>query len=335
MNQQETWPRIAVVGAGSVGGYFGGMLARAGASVMMIGRKPFVEALKTKGLWLDTLHFKETVRVEASTELSAVQGADIVLFCVKTTDNAATARDLAPFLKPGVIVLSLQNGVDNVEQLFATARIKAFPAVVYIAASIPEPGQVKHGGRGDLVIGPEGIETKKLAELFARAGVPCRTTDNIEGELWTKFLINCAMNAISALGQVTYGRIAEEANARLLVGTVIEEVLAVARASQITLPLMVDTETAKTAVLKLAAQIAGALSSTAQDLNRGKPTEIDSLNGFIARRGVKLNVPTPVNQALFTLVKLAEETACSKASNRSSAGKIPEANGAAASRAID
>ena len=95
MTSSENWPRIAVVGAGAVGGYFGGMLARAGAPVVMIGRAAFVEAAKKNGLLLDTLQFKETVRVEASTELEAVRGADIILFCVKTTDTESTARALA------------------------------------------------------------------------------------------------------------------------------------------------------------------------------------------------------------------------------------------------
>jgi 2-dehydropantoate 2-reductase len=303
------WPRVAVVGAGAVGGYFGGLLARAGAPVVMIGRQPFVEALNAHGLFLDTLQFKETVRVEASTELSAARGADLVLFCVKTTDNLVTARALAPLLAPGATVLCLQNGVDNVAQLHAAAGIAAIPAVVYIAASVPAPGHVQHAGRGDLVIGPEGEPTKRLAACFARAGVSCRISENIEGELWTKFMINCAMNAVSALGQVTYGRIAEQADARRLVGTIIGEVMAIARASGVVLPAMPDGDAAQVAVLKLATQIAGAVSSTAQDLRRGKPTEIDSLNGFIARRGRELGIPTPVNQALFTLVKLAEETA--------------------------
>src|SRR6266404_1160362 len=122
MTSPEPWPRIAVVGAGAVGGYFGGLLARAGAPVVMIGRPAFVEAVKTSGLFLDTLQFQERVRVEASTELSAVRGAEIVLFCVKTTDNATT-RALAPLLLPGALVLSMQNGVDNVEQIRAAAPI--------------------------------------------------------------------------------------------------------------------------------------------------------------------------------------------------------------------
>src|SRR5437764_8500782 len=128
MAESQPWGKIAVVGAGAVGGYFGGLLARAGAPVVMIGRPAFVEAVKKNGLFLDTLQFQESVRVEVSTELSAVRTAEIVLFCVKTTDNATTARALAPLLAPGAIVLSMQNGVDNVEQIRATtAKIDALP----------------------------------------------------------------------------------------------------------------------------------------------------------------------------------------------------------------
>jgi len=306
MTPTEPWPKIAVIGAGAVGGYFGGMLARAGASVVMIGRPAFVEAVKKNGLFLDTLQFQESVEVEASAELSAARGAEIVLFCVKTTDNAATARALVPLLAPGALVLSLQNGVDNVEQIRAAAAIEALPTVVYVAASVPEPGRVKHVGRGDLVVGPENEKTKRVAALFSRAQVPCRISENIEGELWTKLTWNCALNAVSALGRAKYGLIAGSADAWKVVETAVYEVLAVARAARIDPPGLEDPKTALAGALKIATQMAEALSSTAQDLNRGKRTEIDSLNGFIARRGAELGVPTPVNQAMYALVKLAE-----------------------------
>ena len=306
MTQQEGWPKIAVVGAGAVGGYFGGLLARAGAPVVMIGRPAFVEAVKKNGLFLDTLHFQESVRVEASTELSAVRGAEIVLFCVKTTDNATMARALAPLLAPGALVLSLQNGVDNVEEIRAAAGIEALPTVVYVAASMPEPGRVKHVGRGDLVFGPQSEKTERVAALFSRASVACRISQNFEGELWTKLIWNCALNAVSALGRAKYGQIAASADARKVVETVVDEVLAVARAANIHPPGLEDPKAAIAGAFKIAAQMAEALSSTAQDMNRGKRTEIDSLNGYISRRGSELGVPAPVNHALYALVKLAE-----------------------------
>jgi 2-dehydropantoate 2-reductase len=306
VTQRENWPKIAVVGAGAVGGYFGGLLARAGAPVPMIGRLAFVEAVAKSGLFLDTLHFQESVRAKASTEVGAVRGAEIVLFCVKTTDNAATARAIAPLLAPGALVLSMQNGVDNVEQIRAAAAIDALPAVVYVAASVPEPGRVKHVGRGDLVIGPRNEKTERIAAIFSRANVPCRISENIEGELWTKLVWNCALNAVSALGRAKYGNIAASADAWKVVETVVYEVLAVARAADIHPPGLEDPKVALAGALKIATQMAEALSSTAQDMNRGKLTEIDSLNGYIARRGVELGVATPVNHALYALVKLAE-----------------------------
>jgi 2-dehydropantoate 2-reductase len=308
MMSQGNWPRVAVVGAGAVGGYFGGLMAHAGAPVVMIGRQAFVDSVNRAGLLLDTLQFRKRVNVETSTDLSAVREADLVLFCVKTTDNATTARALAPFLAPHAIVVSLQNGVDNVEQIRAAAGIDALPVVVYVAASVQEPGHVKHVGRGDLTIGPECDKAKQVAEIFVRASIPCRVSDNIEGELWTKLTWNCALNAVSALGQARYRQIAESLEARNLVQTVVNEVLAVARAAHIVLPGVEDPQAAMAGAMKIATQMAAALSSTAQDINRGKRTEIDSLNGYISRRGAELGVPTPVNHALYALVKLLEGT---------------------------
>jgi 2-dehydropantoate 2-reductase len=303
---QDDWAKIAVVGAGAVGGYFGGMLARSGAPVVMIGRPAFVEAVKKNGLFLDTLHFQESVRVEAVTDLSGIRAAEIVLFCVKTTDNAATARAIAPLLASEALVVSFQNGVDNVEQIRVSAGIDALPAVVYIAASVPQPGRVKHVGRGDLVVGPRNTKTERIASLFERAGVPCRISENIAGELWTKLIWNCALNAISALGKAKYGQIAASDDARKVVQTVVYEVLAVARAANIQPPGLEDPKAALAGAFKIATQMAEALSSTAQDMSRGKRTEIDSLNGYVSRRGAELGVSTPVNHALYTLVKLAE-----------------------------
>jgi 2-dehydropantoate 2-reductase len=300
------WPRIAVIGAGAVGGYFGGLLARAGAPVVFVGRAGFAEAVKKNGLFLDTLSFQESVRIEASSELSAARGAELVLFCVKTTDTEAVARELAPLLAPEAIVVSMQNGADNAERIRAASGIAALPAAVYVAAAVPEPGLVKHVGRGDLVVGPRDARTEKVAAVFERAGVPCRISENIEGELWTKLLMNCAGNAISALARVTYGTIAADEDARTLVAAVVREVLGVARAAGVQVPGMETPEAVIATALKLSAQMSHATSSTAQDLERGKRTEIASLNGYVARRGAELGVAAPVNQALYALVKLAE-----------------------------
>ena len=300
------WPNVVVVGAGAVGGYFGGMLARAGVPVTMIGRPAFVSAFNHNGLYLETLTFAETVNVNAVSDMGDAQGADIVLFCVKATDTLAVAEELAPFLAPTTIILSLQNGVENVSQIRAATKSMVLPAVVYLAASTPVSGHVKHDGRGDLIIGPIGVETARLQSLFEHAGIPCRMSDDIDGDIWEKFTCNCALNAISALSQKSYGEIGEHSEAWEIAKAVIQETLQIASAASIIPSDMRNLREATATVRKLTRQISGAYSSTAQDLRRNKRTEIDSLNGFIARRGRELGMNVTVNHTLFSLVKLAE-----------------------------
>jgi 2-dehydropantoate 2-reductase len=298
--------KLAVVGAGAVGGYFGGMLARAGVPVVMIGRPSFVEAVQRDGLRIDSFQFQKTVHPEASTELAAAIGADVVLFCVKTTDTATVSKKLAAILPPDALVVSMQNGVNNAEEIRAASGIDALPAIVYVAASVPAPGTVRHLGRGDIVVGPPNERTEKVARIFGEAKIPCRISENIEGELWTKLVWNCALNAVSALGRVTYGEILASPDAKKLVEAAVYETLNVARAKGIHPAGLEDPQAAIAGSYKIAEQMSGTRSSTAQDLGRGKHTEIDSLNGYVARMGAQLGVSTPVNHTLFTLIKLYE-----------------------------
>jgi 2-dehydropantoate 2-reductase len=304
----EKWPRVAVLGAGAVGCYFGGMLARAGAPVTLIGRAQHVEAIQRDGLWLESMRFQEWVPAAASTTVEAAADASVVLFCVKTLDTDESARSLAPHLNKGAIVVSFQNGVDNVARIRAAGGFEALPAVVYVAAAMTGPGRIKHTGRGDLIIGdPQRThlgELELLAALFARAGVPCVVSDDIDAELWTKMSMNCAYNAVSALGRAKYGRVVRHPHARDVLRLAVEETAAVARACGIRLS---DRELIE-AAYRLGEAMSEAMSSTAQDIHRGKRTEIDSLNGYVARRGAELGVATPVNQTLHALVKLLEES---------------------------
>jgi 2-dehydropantoate 2-reductase len=307
------WPQVAVVGAGAVGCYYGGMLARAGAPVTLIGRPAHVAAIERDGLLLETLRFSERVRLSASTEVAAACGAQLVLFCVKSTDTDAAARELAPYLSPDTVVLSMQNGVDNLERLRSRVRGPAFAAVVYVAAAMAGPGHVRHTGRGDLVIGALPPDDRRdarsvlerLAAWLERSGIPCVVSDNVEGELWVKLLINCAYNAISALGRARYRRIGASPAALGVMQEAVREVIAVAQAAGVRLPDGDLLEQAR----RISESMSGATSSTAQDIARGKRTEIDHLNGYVVRRGEELGIPTPVNRTLHALVKLLEEAA--------------------------
>jgi 2-dehydropantoate 2-reductase len=303
---------VAVVGAGAVGSFFGAVLARAGHRVNLIGRAAHIQAIERNGLRLDMAGKIEAIPVAASVDMAAVRGANLILFCVKSTDTDATARELAPHLDADAVVLSLQNGVENAPTIAKHVRQLVVPASVYVATALPEPGLVKHFGRGDLIIGAMKAETapsenvasvlQEIVALFATAGSSVTISNDVAIELWSKLMVNCAYNAISALAQTTYGQLVSVPEVRVLQQAVVREVVALANAEGVALQLEPSLE----AMERIAVAMPGQLSSTAQDIARHKRSEIDHLNGFVARRGRELGVATPVNQTLHALVRLVE-----------------------------
>jgi 2-dehydropantoate 2-reductase len=296
--------KIAVMGAGAVGCYYGGMLARAGHAVTLIGRPQHVEAIGRAGLLLDTQTMKAHVPMQASTDASAVAEAELVLFCVKSTDTESAAALMRPHLMSGALLLTLQNGVDNADRLQAALpEQQVAAAVVYVATEMAGPGHVKHHGRGELVIAASPRSTE-MATLLIQAGIPTEVSDNVPGALWAKLILNCAYNALSAITQMPYGRIVggtEGDGVRAVIRDVVNECLAVANASGVNVSGDVWE-----AVERIAQTMPTQFSSTAQDLARGKRSEIDYLNGHVMRRGEALGIATPVNRVLHTLVKLLE-----------------------------
>ncbi|MDR5775523.1 MULTISPECIES: 2-dehydropantoate 2-reductase [unclassified Caballeronia] len=295
--------KVAVMGAGAVGCYYGGMLARAGHEVVLIARPQHVEAITRDGLRLETQTFDERVQLAASTEASAVRGAKLVLFCVKSTDTESAAALLKPHLERDALVLSLQNGVENAERLREYVPQEVAAAVVYVASEMAGPGHMKHHGRGELVIEPSST-SEEVAHAFVAAGVPTDISDNVRGALWVKLVLNCTYNALSALSQLPYGRIVKGEGVTRVMRDIVDECTAVARAEGVILPGDVDA-----AVRRIAETMPNQFSSTAQDVMRGKRSEIDHLNGLIVRRGDALGVATPANRMLHVLVKLVESKA--------------------------
>ena len=292
--------KFAVMGAGAVGCYYGGMLARAGHDVVLIARPQHVEAIQRDGLRLDTKSFDEHVRLSASTEPSAAEGAHVVLFCVKSTDTDSAALALKPYLNERTLVVSLQNGVENAERLRELLPQEVAAAVVYVATELAGPGHVRHHGRGELVIEPSSM-SDEVARTLSAASVPTEISGNVRGALWAKLVLNCAYNALSAIAQTPYGRLVQGEGVTRVMRDIVDECLAVANADGVTIPGDVDA-----AVRGIAQTMPNQYSSTAQDMARGKRSEIDHLNGLIVRRGEALGVPTPANRMLHVLVKLLE-----------------------------
>lgn len=301
---------IAVVGAGAVGCFFGGRLAQAGHPVTLIGRSAHVDAINRDGLWIDSQDFCGAIRVRASTSVSDAAHADLILLSVKSADTVAVAKALSPILRPNALILSLQNGVDNCTRLRPYIVQAAFPAVVYVAVGMQGPGRVKHFGRGELVIGdpesgassPTEDSLRAIARVFESAGIPCAVSPEIKHALWKKFLVNCTYNGISALGQMPYGEMVQVPQIQSLIEALTEEFIQVAQAEGVDL----SPEEAALANQTIARTMPGQRSSTAQDLARGKPTEIDYLNGVVVEIAHRHGISAPTHRAIHGLVKMLE-----------------------------
>jgi 2-dehydropantoate 2-reductase len=303
--------QVAVIGAGAVGCYYGGLLLRAGHEVMFIGRQPHVDAINANGLLLDTKTFSGYLPAKAATDTATLASPDLVLVCVKSADTEQAGRSLAGRLRPETSVLSLQNGVDNAPRLAAVTGHAVIPVVVYVGSEMAGPGHVRHHGGGDLAIGASPA-SEKLAQALQAAGIGVTIADDIDVTLWSKLIINCAFNALSAVAAISYGPMLEVDGTSDVVGSAVREAIAVARASGVPIP---DDMLAQ--ILKIPTNMPNQKSSTAQDLVRGKPSEIDFLNGYVVRKGAELGIATPTNQALQVMVKLAERARESSGRGRS------------------
>lgn len=293
--------QITVMGAGAVGCYFGARLFLAGHDVTLIGRAATVEAVRTQGLRLQFQGRDECLAIGASTNPSAVEDADLVLFCVKSGDTESAGAAIRPFVAGDCTILCLQNGVDNAERLSRVLTVEAVPAAVYVAVSMVGPGHVVHHGRGELIIGLSAA-SERIAHAFVEAGVPAQVTSAVMNALWAKLTANCAYNALSALTQLPYGELIRRQGMEVTLKAIVAECSAVASAAGVSLP-----ETLWEDVHGLSRSMAGQRSSTAQDVARGRRSEIDFINGYVVRRAEQLGVEAPVNRLLHGLVKIKDD----------------------------
>jgi 2-dehydropantoate 2-reductase len=301
--------KIYVLGAGAVGCYFGGMLARAHHDVTFIARPERAAALNASGLELDCKAFHETVKVRASSDLSVLSDADLVLLSVKSLDTERTMADVKSILPSKAVILSLQNGIANIDIAFKIVANPVYAAVVYVAAGMIGHRTMKHHGRGELLIGDmqeSGLRDeqnlKEICKLFEAAGVPCTISPQIKREMWLKFLVNCSFNAISGIGQISYGEMVKSPGIVKLIEEITREFLAIAALENVNITLAEALAANESIATTMVTQI----SSTAQDLSKGKMTEIDFLNGYIVELGKRYGVATPYNESVHALVKMLE-----------------------------
>lgn len=304
---------IWVYGAGAVGSCLGGMLARGGHQVVLIGRDPHMTAvrergLRIRGLWGDFL-VREGLR--ALTSLPETGRPDLVLLTVKSYDTAAAAEDLAARLDPAVPVLSLQNGVGNVEILarrLGPGRVLA--GMVIIGFEIPVPGEVRVTVQADDIrLGrpgkPPDEVVRNVVSWFRGSGIPAREDPHIESSQWGKVLYNSALNPLGAILRCHYGALLQDASWRVIRSVIHEAYAALAKAR-----VAVPWPTAEAYLSHLrSVQIPATFDhrpSMLVDLERRGRTEIDVINGALVRLGESVEVSTPVNAALCDIIHALE-----------------------------
>ncbi|MCS7207912.1 MAG: 2-dehydropantoate 2-reductase [Dehalococcoidia bacterium] len=304
--------RIAVMGSGAVGGYLGALLARAGHHVTCIARGPHLRAIHERGLRIESTRSGTfTIHLPATDTPAHVGPVDLVLFCVKTYSNPEAIPLIAPLVGPESVVLTLQNGVDNGEQLAAVyGRQRVMAGAVYIESRVAEPGVIVQSGPLCRVVFGELDESDtsrghRLAETFRQAGIDAVFTTALRRELWTKFLFIASMSGVACLTRAPVGEWMEFAPTRDLYVRALREVEQVARALDIPL----DAEIVPRTVEMTYRFRKEALSSMQVDLLQGRRLEISSLSGAVSRYGKQAGVPTPIHDTITAVLSLADEQA--------------------------
>jgi len=295
--------RTLVMGAGAVGAYFGGLLARAGASVVLVARGDNLAALRERGLHLVMGGRTERIHVHAAADPAEAGVCDLVMVCVKSYDTAAAAAALRPTVGPHTIVLSLQNGIENEGLLAAALRLPALlGGLTHIGAELVEPGVVRHESGGRIIFGERdgrrSDRVERLAVFLAGARVAHHVSRHIAVMLWDKLAWNAAFNATTAITRCTVGALLDRPDGRALVRAAMQEVVAVANASDVALDAArVDPE-----IERSAAELGQLRTSMLQDRARGRRLEYDALNGAVLRAAARAGVPAPVNRVLYGLL---------------------------------
>ncbi|MDQ7858169.1 MAG: 2-dehydropantoate 2-reductase [Armatimonadota bacterium] len=293
--------RVTVIGAGGVGGYYGGMLAAAGHDVTFVARGEHLDALRRQGgLRLRTVH-GEVFAPASATDRPPEVPADLVLFTVKSYDTRAAADSMRPVVGPQTPILSLQNGVDNEEVLAELyGRDRVLGGVVYILTTIVEPGLVEQtGGPRTLILGEwrggASGRAGRLAQTMQDAGIPAAASEDVAREKWVKFAYICAQAGMTALTRLPIGAIRAHPPAWAMFRQILEEVVAVGRARGVRLDDGVVAQH-----LALAQRVEPHVTSSLYyDLTHGKRLEIEALHGAVVRYGEAAGVPTPACRAVY------------------------------------
>lgn len=297
-----------VVGPGAMGCLFAAGLKKGGYEVTLLDYLPErARQIDNQGIVVRGITGEYTVKVHAVADKISIQ-PDVVLICVKSYTTKQAAEKIKPWLSPEAFVVTLQNGVGNLEileQIFG--KKKVFGGITAQGSTLLGPGKIRHAGQGETIIGPQehpDSPLERIVSAFNTAGFKTRSTKNVVDLIWGKLIINVGINSLSALTRLKNGRLAEFDGTRRVMENAVKEAVAVAHAKNIRLPF--PDPLAR--VMEVCRDTAENIASMLQDVLKQRITEVDFINGAIVREGIALGIPTPVNHTLTCLVKTVQET---------------------------
>jgi 2-dehydropantoate 2-reductase len=299
--------RIAIVAPGGVGGYFGGMLAKAGENVAAVARGAHLAAIRQSGLRVEGPRGDDTVRMETSDNAEVLGVADIVLFAVKLYQAADAARAAAPLFGPATLGISLLNGITGPDTIAAALPgATVLPGCAYVSAVIAAPGHIRYTGTMSSIVfgapagdGPARAKAEDFAETCRRAGIGTEVTEDARSALWGKLIGLAANAAMTTAARLPAGPLYSDPEILEVVAALITEATAVARADGVTLPDDIE----ETWLTRLKGFPPGMYASMFHDIAKGGPLEVDGFSGHIVREGRRLGVPTPHHAALYAVLK--------------------------------
>lgn len=300
--------KIVIVGPGAMGCLLAAFLSKAKQEVWFLDKnKGRAEYISKNGIKVEGISGSWKAQVFATDDISEIKSADIVIICTKSYDTKEAIKSVTGIIKEGALVLTLQNGVGNVEILTeAVGEEKVVAGVSNLGATLLGDGQVRHAGKGETVIGMRcgkiPVVMRDIREAFNKAGLEMRISKDIDSLIWSKLIINVGINALTAITRLNNGRLIEFEGTREILKNAVTEAVKVIKRKRI--KLIYDDPLSK--VESVCEATATNVSSMLQDVLRQKRTEIDFINGVIVRQGKSLGIQTPVNEILVYLVKTIE-----------------------------
>lgn len=296
--------RIAVLGSGGVGGYYGGRLAASGTDVVFIARGPHLQAMREKGLRIESpLGDVHLPTVQATDDPGTVGPVDLVFFTVKLYDTEAATAMLRPLVGANTLVVPFQNGVDSVDTLSrAVGREHVAGGTTYIVSVVAEPGVIRHGALGRLIFGGldggRPAQLERLLEACRRAKIDATLSERVTVDIWAKFARLTVFSGVTAATRLPIGPLREDTAVLALIQTALHESVAVGRAKGVQLP-----DTLVSDILEsLLSMPRGSKSSMLEDLERGRRLELPWLSGAMVRLGREVGVATPTHQFIATIL---------------------------------